>query len=332
MDVLSDVIAAVRTGRPHSSRTAERAPWGAWFHASSGAGFHVMLAGSGWLIPEDGEPVRLGVGDVVFAARGCAHGLADSPSTPLATSDPIVLNEIGPTDPEAEAHASAVMLCGAYRMDRARSHPLLDELPPIIHLPARLGRRDPLRGAIDLLAGEMERPGPGTDAVVPALLDTLLLFLLRAWYEERPATGWAGVLGDPEISAALRALHDDPARPWTVEELGRAAGLSRAAFARRFTALVGRPPLAYLTWWRLTIAARLLRDGDAPLATVAKRVGYGSEYAFANAFKREYGIAPGRYRTASAVSADHLAAPSGTVPPGQAGARGVRPGALVAAD
>ncbi|MFC5754733.1 AraC family transcriptional regulator [Actinomadura rugatobispora] len=298
MDVLSDVIASVRTGRPHSSRTAERAPWGAWFHASSAAGFHVMLAGSSWLLPEEGEPVRLGVGDVVFAARGSAHGLADSPSTPLTASEPIVLNEIRPTDPEAEAHASAVMLCGAYRMDGTRSHPLLDELPPIIHLPARLGRGAPLRGAIDLLAAEMERPGPGTDAVVPALLDTLLLFILRAWYEEQPRTGWAGVLGDPEISAALRALHDDPARPWTVEELGRAAGLSRAAFARRFTALVGRPPLAYLTWWRLTTAARLLRDGDAPLAAVAGQVGYGSEYAFANAFKREYGIAPGRYRTA----------------------------------
>ena len=302
MDVLSDVIASVRTGRPHSSRTAAHAPWGMWFQAGSAAGFHVMLAGSGWLIPEEGEPVRLGVGDVVFAARGTGHGLADDPATPLKASEPVILNEVAPSDPEAETDASAVMLCGAYRMDGARSHPLLDELPPIIHLPARLGRREPLRGAIDLLAAEMENPGPGTDAVVPALLDTLLLFILRAWYAEQPATGWAAVLGDPGISAALRAMHDDPSRPWTVEELGRAAGLSRAAFARRFTALVGRPPLAYLTWWRLTLAARLLRESDAPLAAVAARVGYGSEYAFANAFKREYGIAPGRYRTASTTN------------------------------
>jgi AraC-like DNA-binding protein len=295
MDVLSDVIASVRTGRPHSSRTTWRAPWGCWFHASSAAGFHVMLAGSGWLIPQGGDPISLGVGDVVFAARGIAHGLADSPSTPLAVFEPVVLNDITPA--EAEQDASAVLLCGAYGMHGARTHPLLDELPDIIHLPARLGHRAQLRGAIDLLAAEMESPGPGTDAVVSALLDTLLLFLLRAWYEEHLATGWARALSDPAVGASVRAIHDDPARPWTVKELGATAGLSRAAFARRFTELVGRPPLGYLTWWRLTTAARLLTGGDAPLATIAKQVGYASEYAFANAFKREYGIAPGRYRS-----------------------------------
>ncbi|OBB96486.1 AraC family transcriptional regulator [Mycobacterium sp. 852002-40037_SCH5390672] len=301
MDVLSDVIASVRTGRPHSSRTTKRAPWGAWFEASSGAGFHVMLAGTGWLIPQGKDPIPLGVGDVVFAARGVAHGLADSPSTPLEVSNTVMLNEIKPA--QADGEASAVMLCGAYRMDGARSHPMLDELPDIIHLPARLGQRAPLRGAIDLLAAEMEHPGPGTDAVVPALLDTLLLFLLRAWYDEHPASGWAQALGDPQIGAALRAIHDDPARPWTVQELGVTAGLSRAAFARRFTELVAQPPMAYVTWWRLTTAARLLTSGDAPLASIAKQVGYTSEYAFANAFKREYGTAPGRYRSSRSMPA-----------------------------
>ncbi|WP_395110787.1 AraC family transcriptional regulator [Actinomadura sp. SCN-SB] len=295
MDVLSDVIASARTGRPHSSRTVRRAPWGSWFHASSGAGFHVMLAGTGWLIPEEGDPVPLGVGDVVFASRGAAHGLADSPSTPLRPAAPVALDRIAPAEDDGDV--SAVMLCGAYRLDGARPHPLLKELPDIIHLPAGLGRRAPLRAAVELLGAEMASPGPGSDALVPALLDSLLLYILRAWYEEHPDQGWARVLGDPAVNAALRALHDDPARPWTVRDLGREAGLSRAAFARRFTALVGRPPLAYLTWWRLTLAARLLCEGDAPLASIAQRVGYASEYAFATAFKREYGIAPGRYRS-----------------------------------
>ncbi|MFD0571360.1 helix-turn-helix transcriptional regulator [Kitasatospora gansuensis] len=131
----------------------------------------------------------------------------------------------------------------------------------------------------------------------------LLLFVLRAWFDRPPpstqggpALGWAAALGDPAISAALDAIHRTPEAPWTVETLATRGGLSRAAFAKRFSATVGRPPLGYLTWWRLTTAARLLRESDSPLGVVAERVGYGSEFAFANAFKREYGIAPGRYR------------------------------------
>ncbi len=131
-------------------------------------------------------------------------------------------------------------------------------------------------------------------------LDPLPLHILRAWFDEQSArgtaTGWAAALADPAIGAALHALHRDPALPWTVETLGTRAGLSRAAFSRRFTTLVGRPPLTYLTWWRMATAARMLRESDASLGDVATRTGYASEFAFTNAFKREYGTAPGRYR------------------------------------
>jgi AraC-like DNA-binding protein len=110
-------------------------------------------------------------------------------------------------------------------------------------------------------------------------------------------------LTDPAVGGALAELHEDPARSWTVAELGDKAGLSRSAFAQRFTMLVGEPPLTYLTWWRMTVAGRLLRESDAPLSAVAQRVGYSSEFAFAKAFKREYRIAPGRYRRAAAAAA-----------------------------
>jgi AraC-like DNA-binding protein len=133
----------------------------------------------------------------------------------------------------------------------------------------------------------------------------LLLYILRTWFENPPApdTGWASALADPAVSAALHAMHHDLARPWTVQTLAAQAGLSRAAFAHRFTALAGRPPLTYLTWWRLTVAAKLLRESDAPLNEVAAQVGYTSEFAFANAFKRRYGIAPGKYRRQRITSA-----------------------------
>jgi AraC-like DNA-binding protein len=212
----------------------------------------------------------------------------------------------GPADGQSRqlgTPATTVTLCGAYQLGPARAHPLLTGLPQIVHLPARLGKRPELRAAVDLLGSELDQRRPGADAVIPALLDTLLLYILRAWFDEQSArgaaTGWAAALRDPAIATALDSIHRDPAAPWTVERLGAQAGLSRAAFARRFTAMAGRPPLTYLTWWRLTIAARILRDSDAPLSTVAKQAGYGSEFAFAAAFKRQYGAPPGKYRRQS---------------------------------
>jgi AraC-like DNA-binding protein len=124
--------------------------------------------------------------------------------------------------------------------------------------------------------------------------------MLRSWYADRQHesddTGWAAALRDPWVSHALEGLHSQPGHSWTVEGLAAEAALSRSAFSRRFTAQVGRPPLAYLTWWRMTLAARLLATSETPLAGVARQVGYASEFAFAHAFKREYGQAPGSYR------------------------------------
>jgi transcriptional regulator GlxA family with amidase domain len=149
------------------------------------------------------------------------------------------------------------------------------------------------------LGYELENPRVGSHGIVPLLIDSLLLYILRAWLEEQPtaeARGWAAALRDPAIAAALSAIHGDPSAPWTVAALATRAGLSRAGFARRFTEQVGEPPLAYLTRWRMTCAAKLLRESDTPLSTVATRTGYGSEYALGKAFKREYGLAPGHYR------------------------------------
>jgi AraC-like DNA-binding protein len=283
-----------------------RAPFGRRFPPVAGAGFHVVLQGRSWLFPPEGDPIALAPGEVVFLPRGCAHGLADTPSTPL--EEPTVsLAEVRPDDDEAST--DTIMVCGAYLLDQARPHPLLNELPEVIHLSARAGRHPALRATLDLLDMELEQVRPGSGAMMPALLDLLLLHVLRAWLDEHAgdnATGWVAALHDPAVAAALGALHQEPSRQWTVAELGVRAGLSRAAFARRFTALIGQPPLTYLTWWRLTLAARLLRESDTPLSTVAREVGYASEFAFAHAFKRQYGQPPGRFRR----SAERVVPPS----------------------
>jgi AraC-like DNA-binding protein len=310
VDVLSDIIAVMRTGEPRSALVQRHAPWGQRYAPVPGAGFLVVLQGSCWLIPLDSEPIALSTGDVVFLPHGGAHGLADSPATPLddhlcdpGNGTPSGQGHIGPLtgpSPRDGAQATTMTLCGAYQLDPARAHPMLTGLPEIVYLPARPGNRPELRAAVDLLGNEQGQHRPGADAIVPALLDTLLLYILRAWFEEQPArgtaVGWATALRDPAITAALNSIHRDPAAPWTVQRLGIQAGLSRAAFARRFTALTGQPPLTYLTWWRMTIAARMLHDSDAPLSTIAKQAGYTSEFAFAAAFKRKHGTAPGKYR------------------------------------
>ncbi|MCD9194268.1 AraC family transcriptional regulator [Streptomyces albireticuli] len=298
MDVLSDALAALRTGHPYAALTERQGNWRVDLDSFAGAGFHVVLEGSCELLPGDGaEPVRLGAGDAVFLPHGGAHTLRAS-STPAGTASPTVL------------------LCGAYQLDQARAHPLLADFPRVLHLPAGSGRHASVRATVALLAGELRSPGAGTDIALPALLELFLIYLVRAWYEERtarPGTGWCRSLADPAVGAALRALHAEPARAWTVAGLAARAGMSRAAFARRFTTLVGRPPLTYLTWWRLTLAASILRESDAPLATVAQRIGYTSQFAFAHAFKRAYGVPAGRYRRDAQESAGDRAAVTAAV-------------------
>jgi AraC-like DNA-binding protein len=312
MDVLSDVITVLRSGDTRSVRLEHHAPWGQWFAPYTGtAGFHVILQGPCWLLRPSEEPVALGAGDVVFRPHGGRHALSDSPSPTeiQAACDPAEARALTRYASETlgrNGSTVTVTLCGGYQFDPANSHPLLDSLPEVVHLPAHLGRNPGLRSTVDLLATELAQPRLGTDAIVPALLDTLLLYILRSWFDTRPAdepaTGWAAALNDPGTAAALRAMHGDPARPWTVATLAAEAGLSRAPFARRFTAQLGQPPLAYLTWWRMTTAARMLRESGQPLNVVAAKVGYASEFAFSAAFKRRYGVAPGRYRRPSARS------------------------------
>lgn len=301
MDVLSDVLTALRTGQPTAALSSSRAPWGVRFPPGKAAGCHVVLSGGCWLLSDHGEPRQMGVGDVMFTPHGDGYALADRPDSPLVDFEPLP-GEAGPLDEMRIDGAGPVteLMCAYYQLDPARKHPLLADLPAMVHVPARVGQHPSLRAAVELLGDELADPRSGTEAAVPALIDMLLLYVLRAWLDEQPDghSGWATALRDPAITAALRRIHRHPDKPWTVEDLASVAGLSRAAFAKRFTTIVGQPPLTYLTWWRMTTAARLLRESDEPLRTIAARCGYASEYAFGKAFKRAYDTAPGSYRSA----------------------------------
>lgn len=306
MDVLSQMVAAMTTGRPRSFLVEGHPPWGRRFSSAPGAGIHVMLEGRTTLLGPGGKSVRLDAGDVLLLPGGTGHGLASGPDVPLIdvehpsqrhVSGPVT---IGPDQPPTRGPRSR-MLCGTYRLDTSRQAPLLRRLPASVVLETGGGRHPELSGVIALLVRELTRSAPGGPLAVGSLLDLLLVETLRAWSRQQPYEDWAAELSDPPIADALRYLHADPRRSWTVAELAEAVGLSRAAFARRFTDRVGQPPLAYLTSWRMVMAGRLLRDEDRVLADVAHSVGYSSSYAFANAFKRVHGVAPGTYRRNSAI-------------------------------
>ena len=132
----------------------------------------------------------------------------------------------------------------------------------------------------------------------PRLLDLALITTLRAWFArpEAQAPGWYRPQSDAVVGSALRLLHGSPARPWTVAGLAAEAGASRATLARRFTELVGEPPMSYLAGWRIALAADLLRDTDATVGSVARQVGYANAFALSVAFKRLRGVSPSRHR------------------------------------
>lgn len=191
------------------------------------------------------------------------------------------------------------LLIGTYQLSTEISRSLLTALPDLLVLPPT-GQTDQL---VAYLVGEVVRDEPGQETVLDRLLDLLLIAALRTWFTrpEAASPGWYRAHGDPFVGAALRLMQNDPAHPWTLAALAAATGSSRASLARRFSALVGEPPMTFLTNWRLTLAADLLREPSATVASVARQVGYGSAFALSAAFKRERGVSPREHRLAASA-------------------------------
>jgi AraC-like DNA-binding protein len=190
------------------------------------------------------------------------------------------------------AGATRAVIC-AYEGRSEISARLLDALPPVLVL-----RSDewhtPL---VDLLATEAGCTGPGQEAYLDRLLDLLLIAVLRRWFDrDAGAPTWWHAERDPVVGPALKLIYNNPAEPWTVAGLAAAVGVSRAVFARRFAELVGEPPIAFLTAWRLALAADLLRSSGATIGAVARQVGYSTPFALSSAFKRVYGVSPNAHR------------------------------------
>lgn len=198
------------------------------------------------------------------------------------------------------ASGAATSLICAYEGRSEVGGRLLDALPTVLVLRAA-DWNSPLVG---LLAVEAGVDGPGQEAYLDRLLDVLLIAVLRAWFDrDGNAPPWWHAERDPEVGHALKLIYNNPAHSWTVANLAAAVGSSRASFARRFTDEVGEPPIAFLTGWRLALAADMLRSSRSTIAAIARQVGYGTPFALSSAFKRAYGVSPNAYRADTAASA-----------------------------
>jgi AraC-like DNA-binding protein len=313
MDALAGLLDGPRAKGAFLLRSVLDPPWSLRIQDRAPLTLVALVRGRAWVVPDAGDPQRLRPGDVAIMRGPDPYTVADDPATP-----PQALIHPGQrcTTPEGEdlgpamewlgvrtwgnsPHGETVMLTGTYQVPGEVSRRLLAALPALLVL--RSDAWDsPL---VPLLAEEIVRDEPAQEAVLDRLLDLLLIAALRAWFSrpEAQAPGWYRALGDPVVGRALRLLHSNPAHPWTVATLAAAAGVSRAALARRFTELVGEPPMSYLTGWRLALAADLLREPEATLGAVARQVGYGSPFALSAAFKRVRGVSPQQHRAAAAA-------------------------------
>jgi AraC-like DNA-binding protein len=304
-DVLADVLSVTRLGATVIAQAELVPPWGLEIDRVAEAHVHVVLRGSCWLrTTRQRTPLRLAAGDVLLLRGGVGHSICDDPRTKPAPHRQVLaaMPRRLAALPRTRAHETTLVLCAKYMFHHVGPHPLLSLLPELLQLPAREAQRhDQLQLLLQLLRGEAIEARSGSELVVPRLVDSLLVFVVRAWLDAQPvgAGGWFGALRDPAIASALSLIHDRPAEPWSVEGLAREVATSRATFARRFRRLVGETPVAYLTRWRMCLAAKLLSESDASLEEIATRVGYESAAALSKAFRRSTGAAPGQFRAQS---------------------------------
>ena len=292
MDALSEVLARARARGSVFSVLGRDAPWGLAFSGRRPLVVHVQLRGDSLLVR--GSRSRPVVeGDVVLVRHGEPYSLVSERG---AASEPIELARARGSHSTGD-DVDAVVLCGGYTIEGTPGGDLLASLPDELVIGS--GDRSAGLGLLfQVLAAEAVGVAPGQQAVLDRALDLLLVQALRDAFSSGAwaAPGWYRGLGDPSLAAALDAVHGAPERPWTVASLAAVAHLSRAGFARRFAAVVGETPVAYVTRLRVELAEDLLRDTSDTVAAVAAATGFASEYSLAAAFKRRHGVSPGRWR------------------------------------
>lgn len=312
MDPLSDLLRVVRLDGAFFFAVEAAEPWSVETvaarelsprimpHAEHLIPYHILTEGRcyGGLTGE--EQVELDPGDVIVFPHGDAHvmssgrGLRIGPdvnsTAPARYPHVVVLGDRGAR--------AASFVCGFLGCDRRPFNPLLAALPRRMHM---RGIANAAFGNFTRQVTEESRLGrAGAEAVLTRLAELMFVEVLRRYLDDLPPgqTGWLAGLRDEVVGRVLTLVHARPGHPWTLAELAREGASSRSSLAKRFALLVGQPPMQYLAQWRMQVAANLLAQSGAKVATIGAEVGYDSEAAFSRAFKKASGLAPGAWREA----------------------------------
>jgi AraC-like DNA-binding protein len=305
-DQLSEVLRLVEARSAIGGGFAVGGKWTTRFELESPLKFMAMVRGSA-VLRTDGiaAPIELAVGDVAvlnsrrWATLSGGHG--DGLAAEFTMTEANTFLSVDGRDDD-------VIIGGHVDVNRVGTELLVAALPPVVHVRGTgPGASDAtgessapqLRELIERLYDEVMEDRIGAGFAINQFAQLLVLAVLRAYIsqaDELPA-GWLRVLADDRLRPAVRLMHAEPGKPWRLDELARSAAMSRTSFAERFRDVAGVPPLAYLNRWRMLLAQRALRDGDTRVGPLAVELGYTSESAFSNAFKREVGVSPLRYRS-----------------------------------
>ncbi len=293
VDPLSEVITLLRPRTVFSKLISGAGRWGVRYSAFEQPSFCVVLEGSCRLTVNGQQSITLKAGDFVL--------MPATPSFTMTGFEPVAPEQINPKtmpSPTGEirhgrrgGRPDVRMLGGYFLFDSPDAALLVSLLPVLLHVRGV----ERLSVLVKLVREECLEQRSGRNHVLIRLVEVLLVEALRSTAGTEAPAGLLRGLADSKLAAAMRLMHGDPSRSWTVEALARKAALSRSAFFARFTSAVGLPPMEYLLAWRMALAKDLLRKDDAAIATVAERVGYGSASAFSTAFSRYVGQPPGRY-------------------------------------
>ncbi|WP_229885191.1 MULTISPECIES: AraC family transcriptional regulator [Streptomyces] len=310
MDPLSSLLSGIRAEGSVVTHAVLTAPWSITFADAAPLTMISVLRGGGTLLLSDGTERAIGPGDTAVVQGGPARfRLADEPATVHLPHTAYEINcftaDAACTGQELDGihwgsgpEGATALIVGAYRASGHRHERLLRALPPVLVIAEDAEVCTWLENA----AADAARLSAGSQALMDRLLDWALVCTLRSWFDRAgaDAPGWYRGLADPVLAPALHAFHGRPAASWTVASLAAHAGVSRALFARRFTKVMGRPPLTYLTECRMDDAEALLADTDLSIAQIAKTVGYADAFGFSTAFKRHKGLSPSAFRTTAA--------------------------------